>query len=348
MLKPVEITVSDDGRQMAWYDLLDIGLEGQAFADVQRPYDRLPVRARGMVTERVWDLSRQATGLRCRFETDADGIEARWWTGPESRPAHIPPTGFRGLDLYGRDDAGRWRWAGKAFAQDGVESRGTLFSHGVPTRREYQLYLPYRTSIQRLLLGVPAESTLEAATPSTLSPICFYGTSIVHGASAMRPGMTYPAIVSRRLDRPFFNFGFGGNGPLHLEMAELLRELDPAAFVLAGCENMTPELVAERAEPFVRILRDRHSDTPILLLEHLRYANGWIVPGRGEAYRQKNANLRVAYDRLVAAGDTNLHYLTTEQLIGDDDEATIDGTHPTDLGFMRMADAITPVLQSLL
>ena len=35
-------------------------------------------------------------------------------------------------------------------------------------------------------------------------------------------------------------------------------------------------------------------------------------------------------------------------LLGNDDEATVDGTHPTDLGFLRMADVMAPVLRRAL
>jgi len=41
-------------------------------------------------------------------------------------------------------------------------------------------------------------------------------------------------------------------------------------------------------------------------------------------------------------------YLGCENLLGHDQEATVDGTHPTDLGFMRMADAMEPVLRKAL
>ena len=46
----------------------------------------------------------------------------------------------------------------------------------------------------------------------TNKPIVFYGTSITQGASASRPGMAYPAIISRKLNVETMNFGFSGNG----------------------------------------------------------------------------------------------------------------------------------------
>jgi lysophospholipase L1-like esterase len=43
--------------------------------------------------------------------------------------------------------------------------------------------------------------------------------------------------------------------------------------------------------------------------------------------------------------DINLHYVPGESLLGEDGEATVDGTHPTDVGFLRIADALEPVLR---
>jgi lysophospholipase L1-like esterase len=45
------------------------------------------------------------------------------------------------------------------------------------------------------------------------------------------------------------------------------------------------------------------------------------------------------------AGDRLIYYVPAASLFGSDGEATVDGTHPADAGFMRMADAIEPVLK---
>ena len=57
---------------------------------------------------------------------------------------------------------------------------------------------------------------------------------------------------------------------------------------------------------------------------------------------------KVTNDRSVAIG---LDALATNQgvvAIGDDAEGTVDASHPTDLGFMRQADAFEPVLRAVL
>ena len=41
----------------------------------------------------------------------------------------------------------------------------------------------------------------------------------------------------------------------------------------------------------------------------------------------------------------HLHYLSGDDLLGDDAEGTTDSSHPNDLGFVRQADAFEPVLR---
>ena len=106
--------------------------------------------------------------------------------------------------------------------------------------------------------------------------------------------------------------------------------------------------VAARTEPLVRQIRAAHPNTPIVLVEDRAYANNAFDAGR----RHRNAGnwkaFRAAYDRLVADGVRRLFYLEGADLLGDDGEGTVDGSHPNDLGFMRQADAFEPVLRQAL
>ena len=160
--------------------------------------------------------------------------------------------------------------------------------------------------------------------------------------------MAHTAILGRRLDRPVINLGFSGNGKLEPELAGLLAELDPAAYVLDCLPNMTAEEVEARVEPFVRALRAAHPGTPIVLAEDRTYANARLVASRRERNVSARAALRRSHDRLVGGGIGGLSYLPGDPQLGDDGEATVDGSHPTDLGFVRMADAFEPALRPLL
>jgi hypothetical protein len=95
-------------------------------------------------------------------------------------------------------------------------------------------------------------------------------------------------------------------------------------------------------------LREHRRDTPIVLVEDRTYTNTWVIPSRQERHEGSRRELRAAYDTLVAEGDTHLVYIEGDHLLGDDSEGTVDSSHPTDLGFMRMADVLEPVLRELI
>jgi hypothetical protein len=147
---------------------------------------------------------------------------------------------------------------------------------------------------------------------------------------------------------PHINLGFSGNGRSELETAALLAELDRATDVLDSLPNLSAKDVAERVDPFIRTLRQAHPRTPIVLVENVMYADSDFVKTRRLRWTESNAVLRGIYEKLRKAGDRNLHYIPATHLLGDDGEGTVDGTHPTDLGFLRMSQVIGKTLESVL
>ena len=105
--------------------------------------------------------------------------------------------------------------------------------------------------------------------------------------------------------------------------------------------------MAERAPEVVRLLCAARPDTPIVLVEDRTYADAFLHVDRAESNRANRAALRQAYESLQGGGVANLHYLPGDQLLGADGEDTVDGSHPTDLGFMRQAEAFYPLLKSI-
>jgi hypothetical protein len=338
-------------QDIVWRDARELRIEGQAFAGTAAPWDRLPASAEAAVPAPVWSLSRHAAGILVRFVTDAPRIEARWALSSEQLAMpHMPASGVSGLDLYVRGERGlRWVAATRPNARENHAKLANL-GQGSGAPREFGLYLPLYNGLRTLEIGVPEGASLEPA-PDRLAaqpPIVFYGTSITQGASASRPGTCHVALLGRRLDRPVVNLGFSGNGRMELPLADLIAEIEAAVYVVDCLPNMTPALVAERTVPFVRRLRERRPATPILLVEDRTFANAEFVPGRLEEHRARRAALRVAFDELRAGGVEGLEYLSGDRLLGADGDDTVDGSHPSDLGFARQADAFEPVLRGLL
>lgn len=343
---------TDAAGKTAWYSIRLLEVEGQGWTETKAPFDRLPARAEKIVRAPVWSLSRHSAGLCVRFLTDATTLQVRWTlTSPRLAMPHMPATGVSGVDLYVRRPNGQWHWLAVGFPRQQTNT-ARLFSDIPPGEREFLLYLPLYNGVSSVELGLPRKAVLRKASPRSrtgrLKPILFYGTSITQGGCASRPGMVHTAILGRRFDRPVLNFGFSGNGRMEPEMAHLFAELDPAVYVLDCLPNMNGKMVAERVVPFVRILRKKHPQTPILLVEDRSYANAFLMAGKRQRNSENRKALRAAFAQLKQAGDSQLYYLPGENLLGSDGEATVDSSHPTDLGFVRQSDAFERVLRRIL
>ena len=275
---------------VAWYNVQDWEVEGKGWADTKRYFDRLPGKAEHSVRAPVWSLSRHSAGMAVRFKTDASQIRARYTLlSPNVAMPHMPATGVSGLDLYARNQAGQWRWLGVT-RPTGQTFEGELAAGIEPQLREYMVYLPLYNGVESLEIGVPQRAAFEPLAARGQKPIVFYGTSILHGACASRPGMASPAILGRRFDRPTINLGFSGNGRMEPEVGQLLAELDAAAYVIDCLPNM-------RTKP-------------------LCVPNRWCGSCAPLAPMPPSCWSKIA--------------------------------HPSDLGMMRQADVLEPVLRPLL
>lgn len=334
-----------------WRDVRTLAVEGQGWTETKSPFDRLPAKAEGKVRGAVWGLSRHSAGIAVRLVTDATTIKARWTlTSANLAMPHMPATGVSGLDLYVRDDEGKWRWL--ACGRPTRQTNTVKLVSGIPDgERTYMLYLPLYNGVSSVEIGVPAGNHLAAAPcrpKGHRKPIVFYGTSITQGGCASRPGMVHTAILGRRFDRPVINLGFSGNGRMETEVAQLIAEIDAAVYVIDCLPNIAAQDVLARTKPCIDILRQAHPQTPIVLVEDRSYSDSFLVTGKRERNRTSREALRQVYEELKAAGDEQLSYLEGEHLLGDDNEGTVDSSHPTDLGFVRQADAFAEVLGPIL
>ena len=342
------------GRQdsLQWHDVKSWGVEGKGWTETIRTFDRFPSKAEKAIPPAVWNLSRHSAGMLVRFETDAAAIHARWsLLNAGLALPHMPATGVSGLDLYARDEQGRDRWL--AVAKPTAQKMELRLAGGVDPlpggkKRLYTVYLPLYNGTDSLEIGVDPKAAFAPVAPRQEKPIVFYGTSILHGACASRPGMAFPAILGRRFGRPTINLGFSGNGRMEPEVGALLAELDPCLYALDCLPNMSAEQVAERTEPFVRRLRKARPETPILLVEDRTFTSAPFLKASRDAHAARRAAYRKAHEKLLADGVKALAYLEGEALLGDDGEGATDGSHPNDLGMARYADAYEKEMRKLL
>jgi hypothetical protein len=260
---------------------------------------------------------------------------------------HMPATGVSGLDLYVRLDDGRDHWlAGTSPTSQTVQQQ--MVAGIDPGSRLYTAYLPLYNGIDSLQIGVEEGATFRPVAPRVDKPAVFYGTSIMQGGVASRPGMSITAVLGRWFDMPTINLGFSGNGTMDPPVGELMTELDASVYVIDCCPNMTPAQVADRTEPLVRMLREARSDVPILLVEDRNYTNGVLRAASRERNAGNHQALHDAYMRLRTGGVKNIGYLSADELMGTDGEGAVDGSHPSDLGGMRYCEAYRKALRPIL
>jgi len=330
-------------------------IEGKGWSDNETgTYSRLPDRAKSNVREAVWNLSKHSAGLSIRFYTNSERIVVRYKVGGNLAMPHMPATGVSGVDMYAKDSEGAFSWCrghynfGDTITYDfsSIDVKEKYHNQG----REYRLYLPLYNSVSWMEIGVNDGTSFEVLPLRREKPLVVYGTSIAQGGCASRPGMAWPTIVSRDLDRPLINLAFSGNGRLESEVIDLISEIDAKMYVIDCLPNMSRFTLDEtynRILSSVKALRKKHPDTPILLVEDAGYPDGVLDSKRFETYTSLNKTQQRAYADLLKQGTQHLFYLTKDEL-GLGLNSFVDGTHPTDLGMMQYAKAYEKQIRKIL
>ncbi|OGV58177.1 MAG: hypothetical protein A2X49_03150 [Lentisphaerae bacterium GWF2_52_8] len=308
--------------------------------------------------EGVEAMACHTAGGQLRFRSDTKRLSIRASLLDASVMYHMAQTGSCGFDLYlGKPGEQRFRSV-SIFTPGSTEYECELMKKPIAQMREFTLNFPLYSGVDRLEIGLDEGASLQAPSPfEDIHPVVIYGTSIIQGGCASRPGHCLTNILSRRMNRPFINLGFSASGKGEPEVAEIMAQIrkpEPSLFIL-DYEANTPstESYRETIPNFIRILRQKHPRTPILLVSRIRFS--YEVPEDGaalqdNAWRKERFELQTKIVKdLRGAGDRNLHFLDGGILLGEDyDECTVDGIHPIDFGFQRMASAIEPVIRRLI
>lgn len=342
--------VSLVGRaQWVYHDADAFPLLGKATDATLTRYERLPDSLRHISRPSLWNLGRNSAGLAVRFRSNSTAIAARWSVRDNAGMNHMTPTGIKGLDLYCLTDSGKWVFAGSGRPY-GKDNEAVIVSNMKPAEREYMLYLSLYDGVTSLSIGIDSLAEIgqpEVNLPVRKKPVVFYGSSILQGGCASRPGMAHTNILERWLNRECINLGFSGNALLDLEIAEVMAAVDASVFVLDFVPNATVEQMKERARKFYSIIRARHPHTPVLFVEDPIFTHSPFDTEIAREIKEKNETLRAIFRSLEQQGEQHIYFLSSRDIIGHDGEATVDGVHFTDLGFMRYAKVLYPILACL-
>ena len=338
---------------LCWHSPLDapFHVAGLAWFAQERLYRRFPKLPPYPLPEAVEFLADYPSGAQIRFQTTSRRLSVRVRLTPSPGSPHMSAIGQGGIDCY-LGAPGQQRFAGVTkFDYGAVEYTCELCSLTEPALRHVTLNLPLYQGVEEVHVGLePAAEVLPPAPYANDHPIIVYGTSITQGGCASRPGMAYTNILSRRLNREFINMGFSGSGKGEPEVARNIASIpDPGGFVLDYELNTSPEILRATLVNFIGILREAHPAVPILVLSAIRYADEVVNDGLRDVRKGNREFQQDTVASLRAQGDAGIYFQDGAPLLGDDFyECSVDGGHPTDLGFLRMANALEPVIRKIL
>ena len=171
----------------------------------------------------------------------------------------------------------------------------------------------------------------------------YYGSSITQGGCASRPGNIYQNILSRELNMDYFCMGFSGSAKVEKEIADYMAGLEMCAFVSDYDYNAPSVEHLERTHfALYEAIRNKNPELPYIMI---------TLPSKGinEAVSRRKIIME-SYIKALDRGDKNVYFIDGGSLFAGDeyDNCTVDGCHPNDLGFYRMARGIMPILKEIL
>ena len=337
-----------DGHKIIYHSVMNKPFVFEGLGWKNYPYYRIPCNFTDKdVNNGVLELSHQTAGCCVRFRSNSKYIALKAQLEYSSDMNHMPRCGSSGFDLYIKNRYGQFvfiRAVQPNYKE--IDLERIVYSDAPAKMNEYLLNFPLYGGAKEVQIGLDPDSLIEEATPHKIAkPILFYGSSITQGGCASRPGNVYTSILCRKLDAPQINLGFSGSAKGETAMAEAIASLDLSCFVMDYDHNAPdPEHLAATHEKFFKIIRKKNPKLPILIISKCDFH-------KGEFFNEERREIvRKTYENAVASGDKYTAFIDGETLWGkvNRDACSVDGCHPNDFGFYRMADKIYPVLKTLI
>lgn len=301
------------------------------------PFKRMPDSVAASVSEKVKCLNACTTGGRVRFSTDSKYIAIKAVMPSVTTFPHMTLLGTAGFDLFIDDERSAFRKAfmPPAVIKDGYES--ILYFPDCRTRN-ITINFPIYSSVESLYIGLQNSAGIGGGKEYHFKkPVLYYGSSITQGGCTSRPGNSYPAILSRQLDCDFINFGFSGSAKGEPAIAEYISSMEIGALVCDYDHNApNADYLAATHEPFYKKIREKAPILPIVLISKPDFD----ISSREDIMRREC--IYRTFIHAVQNGDENIFFIDGQSFFNDGskDCYTVDGCHPNDAGFLKMAERI--------
>lgn len=352
-IAPTLVCAADNvPKPLRYVDAQQLRIINKGFNDTFGAYTRIPSYMKDSVRPELWERAQCSSGIAIRFATDSKSVGVRYNLLWNTHMAHMADTGLKGTDLYRLSDEGKWEYVNtnRPSKKDSIQSK--IYVENLKgDMREFMIYLPLYDGVNWIEVGVDSTAKIQKPiidNPRVSKKVIMYGTSILQGGCSTRTGMVSTSMIQRDLNCEVVNIGISGEGKMDMCMARALATIaDATAFVIDPIPNCTELMCDTLTYGFVNYLRQARPEVPIIMVEGPIYPYAKFDTFFEKYLPKKNAAFRRNYEKMKKENPKNLYYITAEGLIGDDNEATVDGIHFTDIGFRRYADKLIPVLKKI-
>ena len=254
---------------------------------------------------------------------------------------------FKGFDVYVNGSFLR----SAVVEEPDVEVELVLFKDLEQKEKEIVIYLPYHQSVLIKAVGVDEAAKFSAPDHKYAKPlpVVFYGSSVCQGSGGLKPGMSYEAIVCRKLNLDFINLGFGGAGKAEDNVVALVNSIPACCYVfdLGKSYGMQDSTAFKK---MLQTLRQSHPGVPLVCLTPITSALEVHSPGYSNRSLHDRTVMREAANEVIKSGEKGVYLLEGTDLLGfgDHDGLSRDGVHPTDYGFTLIANKLLPIVKQAL
>jgi hypothetical protein len=328
----------------------EIDLYGTTYDEKLGWFQRMPYQIAKQITYNIEVLSSTTAGARAKFSTDAQELILSVSYKYIAKMNQMPFSGSSGFTLLEEND-NKYKYIA-SFIPKYDNQTGYTIKAKLPggSMHEYVLFFPmYNDYITDIKLAFPKESTVKNGRKYRFDlPVLYYGSSITQGGCCSRPDNCYHAYISKWNDVDFLNLGFSGGAKGEDIMIEYLSNVKSKVFVCDYDHNApNAEHLKKTHYKLYKAYRDKNPDTPIIFMTS---PNCDGVPMTSVEATKRRRVIKNTYLKARAEGDENVYFIDGKNLFGKNDRenCTVDGCHPNDLGFYKMAQALNKVIAPLL
>ncbi|MBQ8814075.1 MAG: hypothetical protein IJZ85_06255 [Lachnospiraceae bacterium] len=345
------VSASIEGVQVEWHDVrkAPFVIYGLYEPETEPFFHRLPMDIGEATSPGVDKLQRECAGGRVRFSTDSPYIAVRAKYRAVGRSSHLTLVSTSGFDLYIDGEYGSRYVKEFRMPYDMVDSYEQIVHLDTEVFRSFTINMPVHACVESMEIGLkPGAKLSEGQKYRDIEPVVIYGSSIVHGTAASRPGNIYPSVLTRMLNVDVKNLGFSGKALGETVLVQWMAEQPMSVFVCDYDHNApTVEHLEATHYPMYEIIREKNPDIPYIMITRPNY---WTSPRIQPEVLKRRDVVMASYLKARQAGDENVYFIDGMSFFNGEHqyEYTLDGVHPNDAGFLRMADSIGMVIRHVL